>query len=160
MRNKILVAIIVIILGFMLVIFARGGDSEFVKELKQYNPVVVEAGMKPQDMNRIIKEFQADPTKKIIIASINIMNTSNKTEFLTNFYEINKDKDDFNELFKALLCKIGHPNYKINKNKRIPRFLGVYECGKLPNAEPGDIIQIRIPIDGETIDGYNNHICD
>lgn len=37
MRNKILVVIIVIILSFMLVIFARGGDSEFVKELKQSN---------------------------------------------------------------------------------------------------------------------------
>ena len=66
---------------------------------------------------------------------INTMNTSNKTDLLTKFYEINKDK-------------------------RIPRFLGVYECGKLPKAEPGDIIQIRISIDDETIDGYNNHICD
>ena len=91
---------------------------------------------------------------------INTMNTSNKTEFLTKFYEVNKDKDNFNELFKDLLCKIGHPNYKINTNKRIPRFLGIYECGKLPNAEPGDIIQIRMSIDGETIDGYNNHIFD
>ena len=91
---------------------------------------------------------------------INTMNTYNKTDLLTKFYEINKDKDDFNELFKDLLCKIGHPNYKINTNKRIPRFLGIYECGKLPNAEPGDIIQIRMSIDGETIDGYNNHICD
>ena len=78
----------------------------------------------------------------------------------TIFYEINKDKDDFNELFNDLLCKIGNPNYKINKNKRIPRFLGIYECGKLPNAEPGDIIQIRMSIDGETVDGYNNHIFD
>lgn len=58
-----------------------------VKELKQYNPVVVEAGMKPQDMNRVIKEFQADPTKKIIIASINIMNTSvTITECTFNIY--------------------------------------------------------------------------
>ena len=78
----------------------------------------------------------------------------------TIFYEINKDKDDFNELINDLLCKMGNPNYKINKNIRIPRFLGVYECGKLPNAEPGDIIQIRMSIDGETIDGYNNHIYD
>lgn len=88
------------------------------------------------------------------------MSTSDKADFLTNFYEVNKDKDNFNELFKDLLCKIGHPNYKINTNKRIPRFLGIYECGKLPNAEPGDIIQIRMSIDGETIDGYNNHIFD
>ena len=41
---------------------------------------------------------------------INTMNTSSKTEFLAKFDEINKDKDDFNELFKDLLCKIGHPN--------------------------------------------------
>ena len=91
---------------------------------------------------------------------INTMNTSHKTEFLTKFYEVNKDKDIFNELFNDLLCKMENPNYKINKNIRIPRFLGVYECGKLPNAEPGDIIQIRMSIDGETIDGYNNHIYD
>lgn len=88
------------------------------------------------------------------------MDISDKTDFLTKFYEANKDKDNFNELFNELLCKMENPNYKINRNIRIPRFLGVYDCGKLPNAEPGDIIQIRMSIDGETVDGYNNHIYD
>ena len=91
---------------------------------------------------------------------INDMSTSDKADFLTKFYKLNKDKEDFNELFKDLLFKIAHPNYKINKNTKNPRFLGVYECGKLPKAEPGDIVQIRMSIDGETVDGYNNHIFD
>lgn len=88
------------------------------------------------------------------------MSTSDKADFLTNFYELNKDKEDFNVLFKDLLFKIANPNYKINKNTKNPRFLGVYECGQLPKAESGDIIQIRMSIDGETVDGYNNHIFD
>lgn len=92
--------------------------------------------------------------------NINDMSTSDKADFLTNFYELNKDKEDFNVLFKDLLFKIANPNYKINKNTKNPRFLGVYECGQLPKAESGDIIQIRMSIDGETVDGYNNHIFD
>ena len=79
----------------------------------------------------------------------------------TIFYEINKDKDDFNELFNDLLCKIGNPNYKINKNKRIPRFLGVYNYNDLPkDASSGDIIQIRIPTEKHYADGKYNTILD
>ena len=77
------------------------------------------------------------------------------------FYEINKDKDDFNELFNDLLCKIGNPNYKINKNKRIPRFLGVYNYNDLPkDASSGDIVQIRIPAEKHYADGKYNTILD
>ena len=79
----------------------------------------------------------------------------------TIFYEINKDKDDFNELFNDLLCKIGNPNYKINKNKRIPRFLGVYNYNDLPkDASSGDIVQIRIPTEKHYADGKYNTILD
>ena len=79
----------------------------------------------------------------------------------TIFYEINKDKDDFNELFNDLLCKIGNPNYKINKNKRIPRFLGVYNYNDLPkDASSGDIAQIRIPTEKHYADGKYNTILD
>ena len=89
------------------------------------------------------------------------MNTSNKTEFLTKFYEVNKDKDIFNELFNDLLCKMGNPNYKINKNKRIPRFLGVYNYNDLPkDASSGDIVQIRIPTEKHYADGKYNTILD
>ena len=79
----------------------------------------------------------------------------------TIFYEINKDKDDFNELFNDLLCKISNPNYKINKNKRIPRFLGVYNYNDLPkDASSGDIVQIRIPTEKHYADGKYNTILD
>ena len=79
----------------------------------------------------------------------------------TIFYEINKDKDDFNELFNDLLCKVGNPNYKINKNKRIPRFLGVYNYNDLPkDASSGDIVQIRIPPEKRYADGKYNTILD
>ena len=72
-----------------------------------------------------------------------------------------KDKDDFNELFNDLLCKIGNPNYKNNKNKRIPRFLGVYNYNDLPkDASSGDIVQIRIPTEKHYADGKYNTILD
>lgn len=47
-----------------------------VEELKKYNPTVIEAGLSPLEMNERIKAFKANPKSKIIIASINIMNTS------------------------------------------------------------------------------------
>lgn len=85
----------------------------------------------------------------------------NRKDIDTIFYEINKDKDDFNELFNDLLCKIGNPNYKINKNKRIPRFLGVYNYNDLPkDASSGDIVQIRIPTEKHYADGKYNTILD
>ena len=85
----------------------------------------------------------------------------NRKDIDTIFYEINKDKDDFNELFNDLLCKISNPNYKINKNKRIPRFLGVYNYNDLPkDASSGDIVQIRIPTEKHYADGKYNTILD
>ena len=85
----------------------------------------------------------------------------NRKDIDTIFYEINKDKDDFNELFNDLLCKISNPNYKINKNKRIPRFLGVYNYNDLPkDASSGDIVQIRIPPEKHYADGKYNMILD
>ena len=58
-----------------------------VEELKQYNPTIIEAGMKPEEMNNKIKEFKQNPNSKIIIASINIMNTSvTVTECTFNIY--------------------------------------------------------------------------
>jgi SNF2 family DNA or RNA helicase len=44
--------------------------------LKKYNPVVIEAGMGPEKMTEAINEFKNNDKHKIIIASINIMNTS------------------------------------------------------------------------------------
>lgn len=46
------------------------------KVLKKYDPVVVEAGMGKDDISNVIKEFKNNNKHKIIIASINIMNTS------------------------------------------------------------------------------------
>ena len=46
------------------------------KALKKYDPVVVEAGMGKDDISNVIKEFKNNNKHKIIIASINIMNTS------------------------------------------------------------------------------------
>ena len=58
-----------------------------VEELKQYKPTVIEAGMKPEELNLAIKKFKEDPDSKIIIASINIMNTSvTITECTFNVY--------------------------------------------------------------------------
>ena len=47
-----------------------------VKLLKKYNPTVIEAGMGPEKMSATLDEFKSDEKHKIIIASINIMNTS------------------------------------------------------------------------------------
>ena len=58
-----------------------------VKLLKKYNPVVIEAGMGPEVMSEAIKEFKTNDKHKIIIASINIMNTSvTLTECKWNLY--------------------------------------------------------------------------
>ena len=50
--------------------------DNLVKLLKKYNPVVIEAGMGPEKMTEAINEFRNNEKHKIIIASINIMNTS------------------------------------------------------------------------------------
>ena len=51
--------------------------------------------------------------------------------------------------------------YEINKNKRIPRFLGVYNYNDLPkDASSGDIVQIRIPTEKHYADGKYNTILD
>ena len=50
--------------------------DNLVKLLKKYNPVVIEAGMGPEKMTEAINEFKDNDKHKIIIASINIMNTS------------------------------------------------------------------------------------
>lgn len=58
-----------------------------VKLLKKYNPVVIEAGMGPEVMSEAIKEFKTNDKHRIIIASINIMNTSvTLTECKWNLY--------------------------------------------------------------------------
>lgn len=50
--------------------------DNLVKLLKKYNPVVIEAGMGPEKMTEAINGFKDNDKHKIIIASINIMNTS------------------------------------------------------------------------------------
>ena len=51
--------------------------------------------------------------------------------------------------------------YEINKDKRIPRFLGVYNYNDLPkDASSGDIVQIRIPTEKHYADGKYNTILD
>lgn len=58
-----------------------------LNELKQYNPTVISAGMKPIEMHNKIEEFKKNPNSKIIVASINIMNTSvTITECTFNVY--------------------------------------------------------------------------
>lgn len=61
--------------------------DRLVKLLKKYNPIVIEAGLGPEAMNAEIKKFKDDQRHKIIIASINIMNTSvTLTECKWNLY--------------------------------------------------------------------------
>lgn len=58
-----------------------------IKLLGKYNPVVIEAGMGPEMMSDTIRKFKSDDKHKIIIASINIMNTSvTLTECKWNLY--------------------------------------------------------------------------
>lgn len=58
-----------------------------LKLLKKYNPIVIEAGLGPEAMSAEIKKFRDDEKHKIIIASINIMNTSvTLTECKWNLY--------------------------------------------------------------------------
>lgn len=57
------------------------------KLLKKYNPIVIEAGQGPEIMASLINTFKNNPKHKIIIASINIMNTSvTLTECKWNLY--------------------------------------------------------------------------
>src|SRR5574344_328211 len=44
--------------------------------LKKYNPVIIDAGLTNEELNKRIKEFKSNANHKIIIASINILNTS------------------------------------------------------------------------------------
>lgn len=61
--------------------------DSLMKLLKKYNPIVIEAGMGPELMSDAIKQFKSDDKHKIIIASINIMNTSvTLTECKWNLY--------------------------------------------------------------------------
>lgn len=61
--------------------------DNLVKLLKKYNPIVIEAGMGPEKMTDAINEFKKNDKHKIIIASINIMNTSvTLTECKWNLY--------------------------------------------------------------------------
>lgn len=61
--------------------------DSLVKLLKKYNPVVIEAGMGPEVMSEAINEFKKNDKHRIIIASINIMNTSvTLTECKWNLY--------------------------------------------------------------------------
>lgn len=61
--------------------------DQIVNHLKKYNPIVVEAGMSNEELNSKIKDFKTDPSHKIIIGSIIIMNTSvTLTECAFNIY--------------------------------------------------------------------------
>ena len=55
--------------------------------LEKYNPIIIEAGMGPEAISQAIAEFKKDEKHKIIIGSINIMNTSvTLTECKWNLY--------------------------------------------------------------------------
>lgn len=42
----------------------------------KYDPIVIEAGMDKEEMNLILDEFKKNPKHKLIIGSLNVMNTS------------------------------------------------------------------------------------
>lgn len=46
------------------------------KEFKKYNPIIIEAGMDKEERNRLISTYKTDPNRKLLIGSINVMNTS------------------------------------------------------------------------------------
>lgn len=63
-------------------------SKDYLKEhLKKYNPIVVEAGMNHDELHNTIDEFKKNNKHKILIASINVMNTSvTITEATYNVY--------------------------------------------------------------------------
>lgn len=50
--------------------------DNLLKKLDKYKPIVIEAGLTPEERSARIKEFKENPEHKLIIGSINIMNTS------------------------------------------------------------------------------------
>lgn len=50
--------------------------DDLLEKFKKYNPIVIEAGLTPEERSSRIKEFKSNPKHKILIGSINIMNTS------------------------------------------------------------------------------------
>lgn len=50
--------------------------DNLVEKFKKYDPIVIEAGLTPEERNKRIKEFKENPKHKLMIGSINIMNTS------------------------------------------------------------------------------------
>ena len=50
--------------------------DNLVKIFEKYKPIVIEAGLTPEERSKRIKEFKENPEHKLIIGSINIMNTS------------------------------------------------------------------------------------
>lgn len=63
-------------------------SKDYLKDhLAKYNPVIVEAGLKNDDLHNTINEFKNNSKHKILIASINVMNTSvTVTEATYNVY--------------------------------------------------------------------------
>jgi len=63
-------------------------SKDYLKEhLAKYDPVIVEAGLKNEELHNTINEFKNNPKHKILIASINVMNTSvTVTEATYNVY--------------------------------------------------------------------------
>lgn len=58
-----------------------------VKLLKKYNPIIIEAGMGPEDLSNAIKKFKDNKKHKIIIGSLMVLNTSvTLTECKWNLY--------------------------------------------------------------------------
>jgi SNF2 family DNA or RNA helicase len=50
--------------------------DNLLKKFEKYKPIVIEAGLTPEERSARIKEFKENPEHKLIIGSINIMNTS------------------------------------------------------------------------------------
>ena len=50
--------------------------DNLLKKFAKYKPIVIEAGLTPEERSARIKEFKENPEHKLIIGSINIMNTS------------------------------------------------------------------------------------
>lgn len=63
-------------------------SKDYLKgHLSKYDPVIVEAGLKNEELHNTINEFKNNPKHKILIASINVMNTSvTVTEATYNVY--------------------------------------------------------------------------
>jgi superfamily II DNA or RNA helicase len=56
--------------------FHPATKDSLVKLFEKYKPIVIEAGLTPEERSKRIKEFKENPEHKLIIGSINIMNTS------------------------------------------------------------------------------------